>query len=109
MHKIGFCCTIWVDLAQYGTLTNHPGVSTEQNYNMKLENEIKIPNSLCMFGNSSKFKNWSIKYLLCFLHTQKTIIWLDFKQSQQKSFLRAYFKENNKTMAVNSTLLKLHI
>jgi hypothetical protein len=46
-----------VDLAQYGTLTNHPGVSTEQNYNMKLENEIKIPNSLCMFGNSSKFKN----------------------------------------------------
>jgi hypothetical protein len=56
MHNIVFCYTIWEDSAQYGISINHPGVSTEQNYKMKLENEIKIPNSLCMFGNSSNLR-----------------------------------------------------
>jgi hypothetical protein len=49
MHKIEFCCSIWVDLAQYGTSIYHFGVSTRQNYKMHLENEMKIPNSLCVW------------------------------------------------------------
>jgi len=49
MHKIEFCCPIWVDLAQYGTSIYHSGVSTWQNYKIHLENEMKIPNSLCIW------------------------------------------------------------
>ncbi len=64
MHKIEFCCPIWVDLAQYGTSIYHSGVSAWQNYKMHLENEMKIPNSLCIlkffkFGNISR-NNYSV-------------------------------------------------
>ncbi len=50
MHKIEFCCPIWVDLAQYGTSIYHSGVSTWQNYKIHLENEMKIPNLLCVWN-----------------------------------------------------------
>ncbi len=65
MHKIEFCCPIWVDLAQYGTSIYHSGVSTWQNYKKHLENEMKIPNSLCVwkFIKSGKFPGITTLFL----------------------------------------------
>ncbi len=67
------------------TLQNATG---KQNENSKLT---------LFVWKSFKFQIKSrVKYLLYFLHMQKMIIWLDFKESHQESFLHAYFKWNKK-------------
>ncbi len=71
MHKIVFCCIVEVDLAQYGTSINHPGVSE---YMTKLQNAAGKQNknsklTLYIWKFFTLWKKIRIKYLLCFLHT----------------------------------------
>ena len=106
MHKIEFCCPTWLDLAQYGTPIYHSRVSTRQNYKMHLENEMKIPNSLCVwkFFKFGKFPGIATLFLKL---AEDDNTWLDYKPSPRRLSI-CLSQRKQQTIAAQSVTPKYH-